>query len=293
MTSISTSLCCETSDAVHRHRNTDLETLFALETRIEKRSVNETPVTFYCWSAKDDEALTRACLSHLSAAERSKAQQLLNPNDRHRFAQRRALHRWLNQSINHQHPPQVPAVMKSNLRSNTRQGSPDQPQLDSPQHAISWTTAGDLCIAAVSEVASIGIDAEVPDRAIDFLSIAKEEFTVIESALIEARFREADGNRDKAAVLDEARELFFCLWRLKEAGLKFFEQGLGQGLASLCFQENDFGELALLHHPMAWQQDRDLIPTFCEIDIFGLTLAVALPARDDASRHWPIATATP
>jgi len=293
MTSISTSLCCETSDAVHRHRNTDLDTLFALETRIGRRIVNETPVTFYCWSAKDDETLTRACLSHLSAAERSKAQQLLNPKDRHRFAQRRALHRWINQSINHQHLPHVPAAMKSNLRSNTGQGSPDQPQLDSPQHAISWTTTGDRCIAAVSEVASMGIDAEVPDRAIDFLSIAKEEFTVIESALIEAPLRVAAGNSEEVAVLDEARELFFRLWRLKEAGLKFFGQGLGQGLASLCFQENNPGELVLLHHPLAWQQDRDLIPTFSEIDIFGLTLAVALPVRDDESLRSPIATATP
>ena len=293
MTSISTSLCCETSDAVHRHRKTDLETIFALETRSEKRNVNETPVTFYCWSAKDDEALTRACLSHLSAAERSKAQQLLNPKDRHRFAQRRALHRWLNQSINHQHPPQVLAALASNLRSNTGQGSPDQPQLDSPQHAISWTTAGDRCIAAVSEVACIGIDAEVPDSAINFLSIAQEEFTVIESALIEARLREADGDRGKAAVLDEARELFFRMWRLKEAGLKFFGQGLRQGLASLCFKENDSGELVLLHHPLAWQHVPGLIPTFSEIDIFGLTLTVALPARDDESLHSPIATATP
>jgi hypothetical protein len=82
------------------------------------------------------------------------------------------------------------------------------------------------------------------------------------------------------------------MWRLKEAGLKFFGQGLGQGLASLCFKENNLGELVLLHHPLAWQQVPGLIPTFSEIDIFGLTLTVALPERDDESLHSPIATAT-
>ena len=96
-----------------------------------------------------------------------------------------------------------------------------------------------------------------------------------------------------AKLLDEARELFFRMWRLKEAGLKFFGQGLRQGLASLCFKENDSGELVLLHHPLAWQHVPGLIPTFSEIDIFGLTLTVALPERDDESLHSPIATATP
>ena len=294
MMHISVSLANKTSDAIDQYQKADLDALFAQETRIEKRTVNETPVTFFCWSAKDDEALTRACISHLSAAEERKARQLLNPRDRHRFAQRRALHRWLNQRINRLHPLQIVGDLEQpNCRTNACHTSLDQPQLGSPRHAISWTTIGDMCIAAVSEAASLGIDAEVPSNSIDFLSIAKEEFTVIESGLIEARLRVAGSNSEKAAAFSEARELFFRLWRLKEAGLKFFRQGLQQGLASLCFRKNDNGELVLLHHPSAWEQAHGLIPTFSEIDIFGLNLAVALPPRDDESLHSPIATTTP
>ena len=292
--SLSASLSDETSDTDHRHLKTNLDTVFAREIRIEKRIVNETRVTFFCWSAKDDEALNLACLSRLSESEQSKARQFLHTRDRHRFCQRRALHGWLNQRSNELHPLQVPKESEQpSLRTNAGHTSLDQPKLDSPRHAISWTTVGDMSIAAVSEVASIGIDAEISSSEIDFLSIAKEEFTVIEAGLIEARLRGAGRNSEEAAVLDEARELFSRLWRLKESGLKFFGQGLRQGLAALCFNENDFGELVLIHHPMAWQQDRGLIPTFSEIDIFGLTLAVALPARDDESRHSPTATPTP
>ena len=292
--SLSASLRDETSDTDHRHLKTNLDTVFAREIRIEKRIVNETRVTFFCWSAKDDEALTRACLSRLSKSEQYKARQFLHSRDRHRFAQRRALHRWLNQKINGLHPLHIPQESEQpTLRTNAGHTSPNQPKLDSPRHAISWTTVGDMSIAAVSEVASIGIDAEISSNAIDFLSIAKEEFTVIEAGLIEARLRGAGRNSEEATVLDDARELFFRLWRLKESGLKFFGKGLRQGLASLCFKENDFGELVLIHHPMAWQQAPGLIPTFCEIDIFGLTLAVALPARDDESLRSPIATTTP
>jgi phosphopantetheinyl transferase len=231
-----------------------------------------------------EEKLTQRCLSVLSDGERSRAASLLQPEDRHRFAQRRALHRWLgdvyasedagkNDFFTEDHAVN-PTLQERSLFS-------DQPQLSCGHPAISWTTTDHLCIAGVSRVASIGIDAEVPSEAIDFQAIAQAEFTIIESSLIDAKPR------------GEAQALFFRLWRMKEAGLKFYGRGLREGLACLSFQENQRGELYLAHMPSAWGDPHQLYPRFFETTVFGFNLAVALPAAVADDRHCPIATATP
>lgn len=260
------------------------EALFADQLQRSTLTFDNQPVTFFGWPVRYEEELTLCCLSVLSDGERSRAASLLLPEDRHRFAQRRALHRWLGDIYasedvgkNHFFTEDVA------INPTTQQQSffTDQPHLRSGHYAISWTTTANFCIAGVSRVASIGIDAEVPSQAIDFQAIAHAEFTIIESSLIDAKPRE------------EARALFFRLWRLKEAGLKFYGRGLREGLASLSFQENEREELYLAHVPSAWEDPHQLYPRFFETTVFGVNLAVALPAAIADGRHCPIATATP
>ena len=52
MMHISVSLANKTSDAIDQYQKADLDALFAQETRIEKRTVNETPVTFFAGQRK-------------------------------------------------------------------------------------------------------------------------------------------------------------------------------------------------------------------------------------------------
>lgn len=260
------------------------EALFADQLQRSTLIFDNQPVTFFAWPVRYEEKLTQRCLSVLSDGERSRAASLLQPEDRHRFAQRRALHRWLgdvyasegagkNDFFTENHAVN-PTLQERSLFS-------DQPQLSCGHPAISWTTTGHFCIAGVSRVASIGIDAEVPSQAIDFQAIAQAEFTIIESSLIAAKPR------------GEAQALFFRLWRLKEAGLKFYGRGLREGLACLSFQENQREELYLAHVPSAWEDPHQLYPRFFETTVFGFNLAVALPAAVADGRHCPIATATP
>lgn len=260
------------------------EALFADQLQRSTLTLDNQPVSFFGWPVRYEEELTLRCLSVLSDGERSRAASLLLPEDRHRFAQRRALHRWLGDIYasedvgkNHFFTEDVAVYPTTQQQSFFT----DQPHLRSGHYAISWTTTANFCIAGVSRVASIGIDAEVPSQAIDFQAIAHAEFTIIESSLIDAKPRE------------EARALFFRLWRLKEAGLKFYGRGLREGLASLSFQENEREELYLAHVPSAWEDPHQLYPRFFETTVFGVNLAVALPAAIADGRHCPIATATP
>ncbi len=260
------------------------EALFADQLQRATLTFNNQPVSFFGWPVRYEEELTLRCLSVLSDGERSRAASLLLPEDRHRFAQRRALHQWLDdiyasEDVGENHFFTEDVAVNSTLKKQSF--FTDQPHLRCGHYAISWTTTANFCIAGVSRVASIGIDAEVPSQAIDFQAMAHAEFTIIESSLIDAKPRE------------EARALFFRLWRLKEAGLKFYGRGLREGLACLSFQENEREELYLAHVPSAWGDPHRLYPRFFETTVFGVNLAVALPAAIADGRHCPIATATP
>ena len=223
-------------------------------------------VDIYLWRYVDDRSFQRDCLAELSTQERQRAQELYAPGARSTFVQRRAYLGWL-------------------LRENF--GATSGPTKSGLNHThptsdcgISVSSSGTHAIYAVgSGIKRIGIDVEIADEKENIFAVADALFTDAETTAL------------KQADPRTAADLFYRIWRLKEAALKFRGSGLAKGLNGTCFVPNSEGLITV------YQKARrglygSTAPAFFEGRFNNLDLALALPAMPGDEGLWQVAKAT-
>ena len=206
------------------------------------------------------------CEATLTTPERQRAQELRAPGAQSAFIQRRACLQWLRGTAFgglSPHTTKAKAV-----------GSPANDQV------ISMSSSGAYAVfAASSSARQLGLDVEIPDAPYDTLRLAEELFSTLEIKAL----KEADPKT--------ANALFYRIWRLKEAALKFHGCGLTQGLNSTRFIPNCAG------HIIVCQKTRrglhgSTAPAFFEGRVNNVDLALALPAMPGDEGLWQVAKAT-
>ena len=223
-------------------------------------------VDIYLWRYVDDRSFQRDCLAELSTQERQRAQELHAPGARSTFVQRRAYLGWL-------------------LRENF--GATSGPTKSGLNHShptsdcgISVSSSGTHAIYAVgSGIKRIGIDVEIADEKENIFAVADALFTDAETTAL------------KQADPRTAADLFYRIWRLKEAALKYRNCGLAEGLNDTLFIPTPEGGIAVCENPKGSQR-ASTASAFFEGRFKGLDLALALPAMPGDAGLWQVAKAT-
>ena len=164
----------------------------------------------------DDSDISGLCVSVLSKSERQAMERKSVAGQRAEFAQRRAFRRF------------CAATALGSARSLSElvfeETDKGRPYLhDKPGLWFSFSSCRFGMLGAWSSAYGIGVDIEDRTRELDALDLARQFFSVTETAAIE-RLRGAD--RLKA---------FYQLWSLKEAALKSIGEGLPFGLDAFEF----------------------------------------------------------
>lgn len=238
---------------------------FQSDCRAQCFQAGGTHIMVYAWLYRDDPEFTSACEVSLDAAEHYRASRLQAPGSRPAFVQRRAFLRWLHrdQSWDASEPP----------------GPGAQPR-ENPQ-ALSVTSTAAMALAAVGPVCALGIDAEPADHDTDIHALAGGLFAQSECL-----------DLGKAAAGD-AHRLFYRLWRLKEARLKYRGQGLAKDLNGAVFTVLADGGLGVARRPTPGVTMRGAIPGFFECQFSGVDLALTVPAKPGGAGLWRVAKAIP
>jgi 4'-phosphopantetheinyl transferase len=156
-------------------------------------------------------------LAQLPPEERSRAEQFMLLNDRVAFAAGRVLVRRMLSSYFGTPTPDWRFLLNSH-------GKPEVARLSgSPDVRFNLSHSAGIVVAACSLERDIGIDVENTWNQLDFLEVARSQFSKREIATLESLSGEAQ------------RDAFFALWTLKEAYTKAIGTGLSRSLADFSF----------------------------------------------------------
>ena len=219
------------------------------------------------WRYVDDVSFQRDCQAALTTPERQRAQELHAPGARSAFVQRRAYLGWLlGTDSGAMFAPTKPTSNQDHLTND---------------RAISVSSTRTHAIFAVSPgIKKIGLDVE----------IANEKHNIL--ALADALFSAAETTALKQADPGTATDLFYRIWRLKEAALKYRNCGLAEGLNDTLFIPVPQGGISVCQNPQG-SRGVSTASAFFEGRFKGLDLALALPAMPGDAGLWQVAKATP
>ncbi len=247
-------------------RSTHLATAFKALGSLCTLQAGKYCVDIYVLRYVDDLPFLLACENTLTVLERQRAQALKAAGAKSAFVQRRACLRWLRDTAFGKNPtPTSKAKWDCGSKNN---------------HVISVSTSGSYAVFASSASAThLGLDVEIPDDKYNSLELAAGLFSNLETQALKAF--------DSAT----ADELFYRMWRLKEAGLKFQGCGLAQGLNNTLFIPNAQRQITVSQNfnrsPRA-----STASAFYESRVNDLDLALALPAEPGGEGLWQVARAT-
>jgi len=223
-------------------------------------------VDIYLWRYVDDVSIRRDCQAALTSPERQRAQELHAPGARSAFVQRRACLRWLRgKNCDAMATPIKPASSHRHPENG---------------RAISVSSTGTHAIFAVSPgIKKIGLDVEIANEKQNILALADALFSAEETTAL----RQADPRT--------ATDLFYRIWRLKEAALKYRNCGLAEGLNDTLFIPDPQGGITVCQNPKGSRRV-STASAFFEGRFKGLDLALALPAMPGDAGLWQVAKAT-
>ena len=147
----------------------------------------------------------------LSADERVKAKTIAEPGDRRHFVFRRCFQRCFLKTATH-----WPHALSSLDIVHTRDKPPFCPGF--PQLSLSFSSSGNLAVAAASETSHVGVDVERVRQVENSLELA-------------TRFFQSDETTYLKSVPESQRSMeFLTFWVIKEACLKAIGKGVIYGL---------------------------------------------------------------
>jgi 4'-phosphopantetheinyl transferase len=108
-----------------------------------------------------------------------------------------------------------------------------KPVITSPQSRLAFNLShsGQLVVCAVSRLAAVGVDVELPRAGVDSAALARRFFSTAETAALAGLPQAAQAER------------FYHLWTLKEAYIKLTGQGLAAGLDGFSFDLDAGGQI--------------------------------------------------
>ena len=223
-------------------------------------------VDIYLWRYVDDRSFQQDCQAELTSPERQRAQALHAPGARSAFVQRRACLRWLREKNCD--------AMATPIKPASSHRHPENGR------AISVSSSGTHAIFAVSPcIKNIGIDVEIAEKEQNVLALADALFSAEETTALE--------QADSLTTTD----LFYRIWRLKEAALKYRNRGLAEGLNDTLFIPDPQGGITVCQNPKG-SRGVSTASAFFEGRFKGLDLALALPAMPGDAGLWQVAKAT-
>lgn len=223
-------------------------------------------VEIYVLRYVDDPSFQLDCETSLTGPERQRAQGLRASGAQADFIQRRACLRWLRETAFGDLPSATAKATALELPSN--------------EYPISVSSSGRYAIFAAScSARRIGLDVEIPDETHSTAELAQELFSTFEAKVI------------KEANSETANAMFYRIWRLKEAALKFHACGLARGLNGTCFIPNSEGQITVYQKARRGPYG-SIASAFFEGRFNNLDLALALPAMPGDEGLWQVAKAT-
>lgn len=204
--------------------NTAVRAHFAACTRDRTPSSAGNTVQVLFAPFSHSEALTSACASVLSEAERLRLERIARQQQRTEFVQRRAFHRFCG------------ATALCRLRqvsevdfAETVNGRPYLPEF--PDLWFSFSSCSLGMLGAWSSSFAVGVDMEDQNRQVNAVELARHFFASDEAAAIE---------RLSGAAQQQS---FYRLWTLKESALKSIGEGLPYGLDKFGVEMKSFERL--------------------------------------------------
>jgi len=191
-------------------------------------------------------------LPQLNPDDRARAARFLLLKDRIAFAAGRILVRRLLS----QHAPEPASGWQLTQNAFGKPALAPHPGLPDLRFNVSHTKG--VVAAALTFGREIGIDVESLDHPVDFLEIARSQFSFVEVELLESLAKQ------------NQRDAFFALWTLKEAWTKARGAGLSIPLSDFAFTLDPLGicfSPQLAEDPHAWFFLRDRISPTLQLAI--------------------------
>lgn len=229
-------------------------------------------ISLFAWPYSSDPDVIAGCKAMLRPSELRRANRLKAPSACATFVQRRAFVGWL---VHQQEQTAGPQTLAPQPPTD-----PFPPGRRPPQH-FSVTSTASHALVAIAQYPGIGVDIEAPDDTLDVRDLAHGLFSPGEEKSI------------VDAAPGQAAQLFYRLWRLKEAGLKYLGLGLSDGINRFQFLPDGQGDLRVVLSPQQRFCSDQPVPRFYECRFSGFDVALALPGQMGCEDPWRVAKAIP